>query len=152
MSVAQGQCTIPCAHVVLHLSAKRGLSIARVLVAEDDAEVRALIGAVVRKAGHQIAFAADGHEAIECITSGGYDVVLLDLMMPKASGFEVLAWMHRAKPGMAKRSVIVLTAMAENDLAHLTQERVFAVIRKPFDINLLVAKIAESLAAATPRV
>jgi DNA-binding response OmpR family regulator len=56
--------------------------------------------------------------------------------------------MHRAKPRMAKRSVIVLTAMAENDLVNLTPERVFAVIRKPFDINVLVAKIAESLAAS----
>src|SRR5229473_3251062 len=91
---------------------ERSVSMARVLVAEDDAEVRALIGAV-----------------------------LLDLMMPKASGFEVLAWMHRSKPGFAKRSVIVLTAMAEADLVHLTQERVFAVIRKPFDINTLAGKI-----------
>jgi CheY-like chemotaxis protein len=124
---------------------------ARVLVAEDDAEVRALVGAVVRKSGHQIEFAADGQETIECLSSGDFDIVLLDLMMPKASGFEVLAWMHRARPGMAKRSVIVLTAMAEKDLVHLTQERVFAVIRKPFDINLLIAKIAESLAAAAPR-
>jgi CheY-like chemotaxis protein len=121
---------------------------ARVLVAEDDAEVRALVGAVVRQAGHQIEFAGDGQEAIERLTKGDYDVILLDLMMPKASGFEVLAWMHRAKPGMAKRSVIVLTAMPEKDLAHLTSERVFAVLRKPFDINVLVAKIAESLAAS----
>jgi CheY-like chemotaxis protein len=124
---------------------------ARVLVAEDDAEVRALIGAVVRQSAHKVEFAADGQEAIECLSSSDFDIVLLDLMMPKASGFEVLAWMHRAKPGMAKRSVIVLTAMSEKDLVHLTQERVFAVMRKPFDINLLVAKIAESLAAAAPR-
>jgi CheY-like chemotaxis protein len=121
---------------------------ARVLVAEDDAEVRALVGAVVRQVGHRIEFAGDGQEAIERLTKGDYDVILLDLMMPKASGFEVLAWMHRAKPRMAKRSVIVLTAMAENDLVNLTPERVFAVIRKPFDINVLVAKIAESLAAS----
>ena len=124
---------------------------AHVLVAEDDAEVRALIGAVVRQSGHQIDFAADGTEAIESLSGGDYDIVLLDLMMPKASGFEVLAWMHRAKPGLAKRAVIVLTAMAEKDLANLTQDRVFAVIRKPFDINILVTKIAESLAAAAPR-
>ncbi len=124
---------------------------ARVLVAEDDAEVRALIGAVVSQAGHQVEFAADGREAIESLSSGNFDVMLLDLMMPKASGFEVLAWMHRAKPGIAKRSVIVLTAMAEKDLVNLTQDRVFAVVRKPFDLNRLLTKIAESLAAAAPR-
>lgn len=124
---------------------------ARVLVAEDDAEVRALVGAVLRQSSHKIDFAADGQEAIDRLGAGDFDIVLLDLMMPKASGFEVLAWMHRSKPGMAKRSVIVLTAMAEKDLVHLTQERVFAVIRKPFDINHLVSKIAESLAAAAPQ-
>ena len=53
--------------------------------------------------------------------------------------------------GVAKRSVIVLTALAEKDLKNLTEARVFAVIRKPFDINLLVTKIAESLAATAPR-
>ena len=121
---------------------------ARVLVAEDDAEVRALIGAVLRQSKHQIEFAADGREAIDRLSAADYDVILLDLMMPKASGFEVLAWMHRAKPGVGKRSVIVLTAMSEADLVNLTQERVFAVIRKPFDVKDLVAKIAESLAAA----
>lgn len=124
---------------------------ARVLVAEDDAEVRALIGAVLRRSKHQVEFAADGQEAIEFLSGGDYDAILLDLMMPKASGFEVLAWMHRAKPGFAKRSVIVLTAMAEADLVHLTQERVFAVIRKPFDINTLATKLAEALAAAASR-
>src|SRR5207245_7828601 len=123
----------------------------RVLVAEDDGEVRALVGAVVRQSGHKIEFAADGHEAIERLSRGDYDIVLLDLMMPKASGFEVLAWMHRAKPGVAKRSVIVLTAMAEKDLHNLGDGRVFAILRKPFDINDLQAKIAEALTAAAPR-
>ena len=124
---------------------------ARVLVAEDDAEVRALIGAVLRRAGHTVEFAADGRETIESIGEIDFDVVLLDLMMPVASGFEVLAWMHRAKPGMAKRSVIVVTAMAEKDLHNLGDGRVFAILRKPFDINDLQAKIAEALTAAATR-
>jgi CheY-like chemotaxis protein len=117
----------------------------RVLVAEDDAEVRALIGALLRRTSYAVDFAADGQEAIERIEKGSFDVILLDLMMPKASGFEVLAWMHRAKPGLAKRSVIVLTAMAERDLANLTHERVHSVLRKPFDIGELQAKIADAL-------
>ena len=124
---------------------------ARVLVAEDDAEVRALIGAVLRRAGHTVEFAADGRETIESIGEIDFDVVLLDLMMPVASGFEVLAWMHRAKPGMARRAVIVVTAMAEKDLKNLADGRVFAILRKPFDINDLQSKIAEVLTAPTPR-
>jgi CheY-like chemotaxis protein len=124
---------------------------ARLLVAEDDAEVRALIGAVLRRAGHHVDFASDGKEAMESIAANDFDVILLDLMMPTASGFEVLAWMYRAKPGLAKRSVIVVTAMAERDLANLTSERVFAVLRKPFDIDHLTARINESIAASAAK-
>lgn len=125
---------------------------ARLLVAEDDVGIRALIGSVLRHDGHAIEFAADGAEAIERISAIHYNAILLDLMMPAASGFEVLAWMHRNKPGLAKQSVIVVTAMPERDLTHLTEERVFAVIRKPFDIQDLVAKLNQCLAAAaTPR-
>lgn len=120
---------------------------ARVLVAEDDVGVRTLIGSVVRRSAHDVEFAADGNEAIDRLESKEYDVVLLDLMMPGASGFEVLAWMHRVKPGLAKRCVIVVTAMAERDLVNLTNERVFALLRKPFDIDELMKKLSECLAA-----
>lgn len=123
---------------------------ARVLVAEDDVGIRALIGSVLRRLGHEIEFAADGKETIERIAAKDYDAIMLDLMMPEASGFEVLAWMHRAKPGVAKRSVIVVTAMAQRDLTNLTGERVFAVVRKPFDIDELIAKLGQCLAAAEP--
>ena len=100
---------------------------------------------MLRPSNHQVEFAGDGTEAIECLDGAEYDVVLLDLMMPNASGFEVLAWMHRKKPRFAKRGVIVLTAMPERDLKNLTQDRVFAVIRKPFDIDELAAKIDDCL-------
>ena len=106
---------------------------AKVLVAEDDVGIRTLVGSVLRRAGHSVEFAADGNETIERLSTSDYDAILLDLMMPSASGFEVLAWMHREKRGVAKRSVIVMTAMAERDLSNLTEQRVFAVMRKPFD-------------------
>jgi two-component system alkaline phosphatase synthesis response regulator PhoP len=119
---------------------------AKVLVAEDDVGIRTLVGSVLRRAGHSIEFAADGNETIDRLCSSDYDAVLLDLMMPTASGFEVLAWMHREKRGAAKRIVIVMTAMAERDLSNLTEQRVFAVMRKPFDIDELVAKLDLCLA------
>src|SRR5438552_9442986 len=99
---------------------------ARLLVAEDDVGIRALIGSVLRHDGHTIEFAADGAEAVERISATHYDAIFLDLMMPAASGFEVLAWMHRNKPGLAKRSVIAVTARRERALTHLTEERVCA--------------------------
>ena len=74
---------------------------ARVLLAEDDQGIRALVGSVLYRAGLNVEFAADGKEAIEHLQANSYDAILLDLMMPTASGFEVLAWMHKEKRGAA---------------------------------------------------
>ncbi len=118
----------------------------KILVAEDDDGVRSMIGTALHRAGYKVDFAADGNEAIEAL--GGtedYGAIILDLMMPYASGFEVLAWMHRNKKNTSQRRVIILTAMAEKDLTHLTADRVYAVIRKPFDLPYLMATIAKCL-------
>jgi CheY-like chemotaxis protein len=121
---------------------------ARILVAEDDDGVRSLVGTALHRAGYKVDFAAHGNEAIEALGANpDYDAIILDLMMPYASGFEVLAWLHRAKKDMGRRRVIVLTAMAEKDLTHLTPDRVYDVIRKPFDLNHLLTTIAECIAA-----
>jgi CheY-like chemotaxis protein len=109
----------------------------RVLIAEDDEGVRVMTGSVLRGAGHQIEFAANGLEAMERIEANPYDCVLLDLTMPGASGYEVLAWLHRERKGFAASRVIVLTAMSGASLTHLTSDRVFAVVRKPFDVDEL---------------
>jgi chemosensory pili system protein ChpA (sensor histidine kinase/response regulator) len=110
-------------------------------LAEDDQGIRALVGGVLHRAGLKVEFAADGKETIERLQENSYDAILLDLMMPTASGFEVLAWMHKEKRGAPKECVIILTAMPEKELAHLTEDRVFAVIRKPFDIDELMETV-----------
>ncbi|HEY6893187.1 MAG TPA: response regulator [Rhodanobacteraceae bacterium] len=119
----------------------------RMLIAEDDDRVRALVGSVLRQDGDKIEFAANGGEALERIQGGDYDCIILDLMMPTASGFEVLAWMHRERRGVAAREVIVLTAMAGQSLSHLTPDRVFAVVRKPFDIDELRETVRRCVSA-----
>jgi len=116
-------------------------------LAEDDQAIRALVGSVLNRAGLKVEFAADGKEAIERLQENPYDAILLDLMMPTASGFEVLAWMHKEKRGVAKQCVIIVTAMAEKELAHLTEDRVFAVIRKPFDIDELMDTVKRCIDA-----
>jgi len=117
------------------------------LLAEDDQGIRALVGGVLHRAGLTVEFAADGNEAIEHLKKNSYDAILLDLMMPTASGFEVLAWMHQEKRGAPKHCVIILTAMPEKELAHLTEDRVFAVIRKPFDIDELMDTVKRCIDA-----
>src|SRR5207245_2704109 len=80
----------------------------RILVAEDDDGVRLLVGTVLHRAGFRVDFAGDGTETIASLTGGvDYDAIVLDLMMPGSSGFEVLAWMHREKRDASRRRVIV---------------------------------------------
>lgn len=130
----------------MHRNLCNNVYMGAVLIAEDDQGIRAMAGSLLRKEGHRVDFAANGVEAIECIQSKQYDCILLDLMMPTASGYEVLAWMHRERKGLAAHRVIVVTALGGPALAHLTPERVFAVVRKPFDVNELRSLVAKCTA------
>jgi CheY-like chemotaxis protein len=131
----------------MHRNLCNNVHMGRVLIAEDDEAIRAMAGTLLRHAGHDVDFAANGAEAIACLEANDYDCILLDLMMPTASGFEVLAWMHRERRGVASRRVIVLTAMATASLTNLTADRVFAVVRKPFDIDELRALVDRCVSA-----
>jgi len=109
----------------------------RVLVAEDDSAIRNLLLRVLGRAGFDIEAVTNGRDAIAHLTVQPYDAVVLDLMMPEASGFEVLAWIRREKREVGKKLVVV-TAAADRDTRQIAEGDVFAIIRKPFDIADLV--------------
>jgi CheY-like chemotaxis protein len=119
---------------------------ARVIVADDAAPVRKLISVVLLRRGHEVLEAPTGRGAIEAIERGDCEVVVLDLMMPEVSGYEVLEYLRRNRP-QALRCVIVVTAMADAEF----DERIglrppFRLLKKPFDLNELVLAV-ESCAA-----
>ena len=82
---------------------------ASILVVDDDADIRALIEAVLETAGHEVTLAAEGKEALSKLKRRAYDLVVLDIMMPTMSGYEVLEQI-RAMPSRASTPVIVVTA------------------------------------------
>src|SRR5690349_11356350 len=82
---------------------------ASILVVDDDADIRTLIEAVLETAGYEVALAADGKEALNKLKRRSYDLVVLDIMMPGMSGYEVLEQI-RAMPSRASTPVIVVTA------------------------------------------
>ncbi|MBF4163566.1 response regulator transcription factor [Nocardioides acrostichi] len=63
---------------------------ARILIAEDDEDLRLLLRLVVQRAGHEVEGVPDGIQALRAITKGGYDLVVLDNSMPGMTGLEVL--------------------------------------------------------------
>lgn len=115
----------------------------RVLVVDDEAGIRGLLSKVCQRLGYHCDSAADGAEALEKLRALPFDVMLLDLMMPRVNGFEVI----EALPSVpACPAVVVLTAAGEKQSASLRESPfVHTVLQKPFD----VARLAQVLVSLT---
>jgi CheY-like chemotaxis protein len=84
----------------------------RILVAEDDAASRELIGELLAAEGYSVEMAVDGREVLERLRNGTQpDLVLLDIQMPQLDGYEVMRRL-RAMPGMESLPVVAFTAYA----------------------------------------
>ena len=105
----------------------------RVLVADDDESIRKLVCTIVRRERLTVDCVADGEEAIEKLQEHQYSVILLDLMMPRVDGFEVIAWM-KAHPQRVKPVVLVITAYADQKFKDVDPTIVAGVLRKPFEV------------------
>jgi CheY-like chemotaxis protein len=117
-----------------------------VLVAEDDAAIRKLICAIVRKQGVDVVTASDGTEAIAQARSAPFDALLLDLMMPNESGWEVMEQLTaQQSPLLAK--TVVITAASDREIGKLPEHA--RVIRKPFDLRELVKTLRETVGMPT---
>lgn len=84
----------------------------RILIADDNRQIRMLVAAALRSLGHELLMAEDGEEALEMATASPPDLVLLDVQMPGLDGFEVLRFL-RARPETAVMKVVMLTADAQ---------------------------------------
>jgi two-component system, chemotaxis family, chemotaxis protein CheY len=110
---------------------------ARVLVVEDEHELRELIARWLETKGYFVVEAADGKDAVDLLEAGlEPDVILLDLSLPRMDGASFLAWM-REQPKHAHRRVIVASAYLD-DLPHVDADRTFA---KPFRPERLAAEL-----------
>jgi CheY-like chemotaxis protein len=89
----------------------------RILVVDDDPTLRELYDEVLKTAGYTIEFAVDGEEGLNKIRTGGYDLVLLDVMMPKLDGLGVLTKLQTESPKPAKMPVIIVWTNLSHDPA-----------------------------------
>lgn len=113
----------------------------RVLVVDDDADIRELLVAILRQRNLVVDVAEGGREAIELLREHDYAVVLLDLMMPDIDGFAVLESLDHDRP--VQPVVLVITALDRSRIDALDSRRIHGVVRKPFD----AAEIAEIVGA-----
>jgi DNA-binding response OmpR family regulator len=123
---------------------------ARVLLVDDDASIRTFLSLLCRREGWTVEALADGADVSERLHSFKPDVIVLDLMMPGVSGFDVMDELRADDPTML-RSVIVLTAVSTTVLRSLTHEsELWKVVRKPFDMYELIATIRACAEAHRP--
>ncbi len=116
----------------------------KILVADDDLTLRAELGELLRSDGHEVTVVADGGEALERLEAEAYEVALLDLVMPRATGLEVL---HRLQVVRPETSVVMITGHGSVDVAvEAMKGGAVDFVVKPFEIESLqriLASIAD---------
>lgn len=120
---------------------------ARVLIADDDPGIRRMLAVTLAKDGYQTADACDGREALDAMRAGQTDLVLLDLMMPRVTGWQVLTE-RAAAPELRKIPVIVITAERGDRVAKIPSDGLCALLPKPFDLQTLRALVKSYLLRA----
>lgn len=118
----------------------------RVLVVEDEAPIAARIEAALSETC-EVTTVGEGNTAIDHLLHGRYECVLLDLMLPRLSGFDVLRHLMLRRPEILK-STIIMTAATDESLQFIDPSRVAGVLHKPFPADMLaglVARVARSV-------
>ncbi|HET7094812.1 MAG TPA: response regulator [Thermomicrobiales bacterium] len=107
-----------------------------ILVADDEADVRSLILALLEDEGYRVVVAANGRAAIDVVERRRPDLILMDVMMPMMDGREA-ARRLRERPESASIPIVLMSAVTSDAL----QPGVQAFVAKPFDLDELLATI-----------
>ena len=111
------------------------------LIVDDDAPIRKLLERVALRSGFDVDCARDGIEALEMIGKKDYAIAIIDLMMPRMSGYDLVQKIS----AMPTRPVImVATAMANADVSKIDDTLVRRVIRKPFDVSVVAEALIDA--------
>ena len=114
----------------------------RILVVDDERDVRSLVCHILVDQGYQVDQAVDGREALQKIQSQSPDLVVLDLMMPEVDGWQVL---RELKALATRPRVVVLSAFG--DLQRVTEAGAVGFLAKPFRFAQLVDTCQRALGA-----
>ena len=118
----------------------------KILIVDDEPNIVISLEFLMKKEGFEVAVANDGEEALAKVASFNPDLMLLDVMMPKKSGFEVCEAL-RADPRRAGLQIVMLTAKGrDTEVAKGLALGADAYVTKPFSTKDLVAKVKAMLA------
>jgi putative nucleotidyltransferase with HDIG domain len=116
---------------------------ARILVVDDEAHVRSMIGATLERLGYDVKLAGSGREAQEILAGNAFELVLTDIVMQEGNGFALLERVHAQQPNIP---VIMVTAIHDISVAIDSMRRgAYDYLLKPFDREHLVATVQRAL-------
>lgn len=121
----------------------------RILLADDEQSIQALLSYPLRKDGYEVIQAADGREALQRFSEAAFDLLVLDVMMPRLDGLEVARRLRQDPSTQDLRLVLVSARAQAADLQRGEDMGVDAYITKPFEPDVLVS-VVQRLADARP--
>lgn len=124
----------------------------RLLIVDDDGEMRDLLRKVLEKEGYRVSVAGDGRQALAVLAQGAFDLVVTDMLMPEDGGLELLGTLRRMHPALP---VIIVTAFGDwQSYTQALELGAAAFISKPLRMSELIAAVHNALegrgAAASP--
>ncbi|MDR3581161.1 MAG: chemotaxis protein CheB [Oryzomonas sp.] len=119
----------------------------RLLLAEDDPTIRMILGVMLQRTNYELDTAGNGHEAVEMWENGEYDLILMDVQMPRMNGFEATGVIRGKERSLGGHiPIIAMTAHAlKEDEERCLSAGMDAYISKPIDFNACQRLIGETL-------
>ena len=117
----------------------------RILVIDDDLAIRVLLQAVLKRMHFDVELAEDGAGGLEKVRHDGpYDLILLDLMMPRVNGYEFIEQIGKDYPD-PRPHIIVFTAAGKRGVDKIPPNTICNSILKPFDLEKFIEMITDCL-------
>jgi two-component system, OmpR family, KDP operon response regulator KdpE len=119
----------------------------RVLIIEDDLALRSAIQGILERNGYEVEAAADGAAGVKALTTGSYEVILLDIGLPFVDGWTILEGLE---PGHLPSVIIISARGEEHDKVRALDMGADDYLAKPFGAEELLARIRAVLRRANP--
>jgi two-component system, OmpR family, response regulator MtrA len=122
---------------------------ARILIADDDADIRQMLVVALVDRGHEVSAVRDGHRAVVALGEATPDLILLDVMMPGKNGFEVLDELNGSGLRDLTRVLMLTATGSEQDASQAFELGADAYVTKPFDPAEVVRQVEGLLALSS---
>lgn len=118
----------------------------RALIVEDDPSILRLVKTILEREQFVVEGVTDGAAAIELLRDVAYDLLIVDLLLPKVSGDQVLGFVEETRPEKLRR--VILTTASPRQISSDLLQKICRVLAKPFDVEQLIVYARECAAPA----